>query len=98
MRRQYIHGGRDIILSEIRSNGYWIIDGNSKTRQIIIKCVTCRSLRGRLGEQKMANLPYERTTEAPPFTYHGVDMFGPFYIKEKRSELKRDGAMFMPCK
>ena len=43
----------------------------------------------------MANLPYERATQAPPFTYCGVDMFGPFYIKEKKSELKRYGAMFV---
>ena len=89
------HGGRDSTLSEIRSNGYWIIDENSKTRQIIFKCVTCRSLRGRLGEQNLADLPYERATEAPPFTYCGIDMFGLFYIKEKRSELRRYGAMFV---
>ena len=89
------HRGRDITLSEIRSNWYWIIDANSKTRQIIFKCVTCRSLHGRLGEQKMANLPCERTTEAPPFTYCSIDMFGSFYIKEKRSEFKRYGAMFV---
>ena len=41
----------------------------------------------------MVNLPYERTTEAPHFRYCGVDKFGAFYIKEKRSELKRYGAM-----
>ena len=89
------HGERDSTLSEIRSNGYWIIDENSKTRQIIFKCVTRRSLRGRFGEQNLADLPYERTTEAPPFTYCGIDMFGLFYIKEKRSELRRYGAMFV---
>ena len=61
---------------EMRSNGFWIIDANSKTRQIILKCVTCRSLHGRLGEQTMANLPYKRTTEAPPFTYCSIDMLG----------------------
>ena len=70
-----------------------MIDANSKAIQIIFKCVRCRSSRSRLGEQKMANLTYERTTEAPSFTYCGVDMFVPFYIKEKRSELKRYGAM-----
>ena len=43
----------------------------------------------------MANLPYERTTEPLPFTYCGIDMFGPFYTEEKRSELKRYGAMFV---
>ena len=36
----------------------------------------------------MAKLPYERTTEAPPFTYCGVDMVESFYVKEKRSNSK----------
>ena len=31
---------------------------------------------------------------APPFTYVGVDYFGPLLIKEKRKELKRYGALF----
>ena len=79
------HGGRDITLNETRSNEYWIIDAKSKTRQIIFKCVRYRRLRGRLEEQKMVNLPYERTTEAPSFRCCGVDKFGAFYIKEKRS-------------
>ena len=43
----------------------------------------------------MANLPYERTTEGPPSIYCGVYMFGPFYTKERRSELKRNRAMFV---
>ena len=40
-------------------------------------------------------ITYDRTTETPPFTYCGIDLFGPFYIKEKRTELKRCGAMFV---
>ena len=42
----------------------------------------------------MADLPQERCTEAAPFTYCGVDMFGPLIIKERRSELKCYGALF----
>lgn len=45
--------------------------------------------------KKMTNLPYERTTEARSFTYCSVDMFRPFYIKEKRSEFMRYEAMFV---
>ena len=37
----------------------------------------------------MADLPKERMSNSPPFTYLGVDMFGPFTIKEGRKELKR---------
>ena len=72
------HGGGDITLSEIKSIGYWIIDTNSMIKQITFKFVRYRSLRGRLGEQKMTNLPYERTTEAPHFVYCGVEMLGTF--------------------
>ena len=37
---------------------------------------------------------WQTYTEAAPFTYCGVDMFGPLIIKERRSELKRYGALF----
>ena len=42
----------------------------------------------------MADLPVERCREVPPFIYCGVDMFGPYLIKERRSQLKRYGALF----
>ena len=42
----------------------------------------------------MADLPSDRMQEAPPFTYCAVDYLGPFYIKEKRKELKRFGCLF----
>ena len=42
----------------------------------------------------MSELPPLRTSEAPPFTYIGVDMFGPFLIKNKRNETNRYGVMF----
>ena len=47
----------------------------------------------------MANLPYCRVAEAPPFTFCGVEMFGPFIIKQRRSQVKRYGATFtcMSC-
>ena len=51
------HSGRGITLNELRASGYWIFGGNSMVRQFISKCVTCRYLRGTVGEQKMADLP-----------------------------------------
>ncbi|XP_068683406.1 uncharacterized protein [Montipora foliosa] len=42
----------------------------------------------------MADLPKNRISPAPPFTYTGVDYFGPFIIKEGRKEMKRYGALF----
>ena len=42
----------------------------------------------------MANLPACRLKEAAPITYCGVDMFGPFTVKQRRSTVKQHGAMF----
>ena len=43
----------------------------------------------------MADLPTDRTIDELPFTNRGVDMLGPFLIKEGRKELKRYGALFV---
>ncbi|XP_072174577.1 uncharacterized protein [Diadema setosum] len=53
-----------------------------------------RRLRGQLSQQKMAELPEERVEPSPPFSYCAVDYFGPFLIKERRSEVKRYGVLF----
>lgn len=42
----------------------------------------------------MADWPEERTEMTPPFTYCGIDCFGPFYVKETRNELKKYGLLF----
>ena len=42
----------------------------------------------------MADLPEDRMESTPPFTYCGIDCFGPFYVKEARKELKKYGLLF----
>ena len=81
-------------LTEIRSSGSWVMQGNSVVKGLISKCVTCRRLRGRVGEQLMADLPPDRKKEELPFTYWCVYMFGQFEIKKSRTTLKRYGAIF----
>ena len=88
------HGGRGATLDELRRSGYWVVNGNSSVWSKLFKCIQCKRLRGKLGIQKMANLPSSRLMEVPPFTYCSVDMFGPFIIKQRPSEVKRYGAMF----
>ena len=75
------HQGRNSTLNEIRAAGFWVVNGNSLIRYLIEKCVRCRYLRGKMMFQKMADLPYDRVNEAPPFTYCTVNLFGPFNIK-----------------
>ena len=63
-------------------------------RHYIYGCVRCRKLRAVVGKRKMADQPKDRITPAPPFTYCGVDYFGPYLIKEGRKQLKRYGVLF----
>ena len=41
----------------------------------------------------MSELPKERVEVSPPFTYTGMDCFGPFIIKRGRKEHKRYGLL-----
>ena len=71
-----------------------IVNARSAVSHFVAKCVMCRRLRGHAHGQKMADLPPERVTPAPPFTYTGMDVFGPFYIKEGRKGMQRWGLIF----
>ncbi|XP_038063114.1 uncharacterized protein LOC119733816 [Patiria miniata] len=88
------HQGRSMTTNQIRASGYWIIGCSSAVSHFISKCVKCRKLYKPVEEQKMANLPVDRLEPAPPFTYCGVDLFGPWYVREGRKELKRYGVLF----
>ena len=88
------HQGRGFTMNHIRSKGYWIIGCSTAVSSFLHHCVTCRRLRGKTQGQKMADLPDDRVQSASPFTYVGMDCFGPFLVKEGRKEVKRYGAIF----
>ena len=92
--RKTRHSGRGITLSAVRAAGYWIIGARSMVSSRILQCVMCKRLRGTPQQQKMADLPPDRAQDAAPFTYSAVDAFGPFYVREKRSTVKRWGLLF----
>ncbi|KAG1929293.1 hypothetical protein F2P79_023066 [Pimephales promelas] len=88
------HQGRGMTINELRSSGIWILGCSSEVSSLIFKCIKCRKLRRCSQEQKMADLPPERMEATPPFTYSGMDCFGPFYVKDGRKDLKRYGLLF----
>ena len=85
------HQGRGFTVNELRSSGFWILNCCQAVSSTIYKCITCKKLRGKTEEQKMADLPNDRTDAVTPFSYCGIDCFGPFTVKERRSEIKRYG-------
>ena len=88
------HGGRPATINSIRSHGFWVVAVNARVKTLIFSCVKCRRLRGRLGEQKMADLPAERISSVAPFTHSGMDVFGHFKIKEGRRNCTRFVVLF----
>ncbi|KAK7896434.1 hypothetical protein WMY93_021759 [Mugilogobius chulae] len=94
IHQQLGHAGRNHMLHRLRQK-YWIINANSAARRIISQCTECRRYRGKLGQQKMSDLPKERVLpDKAPFTNVGVDYFGPLEVKRGRTVQKRYGVIF----
>ncbi|XP_071837463.1 uncharacterized protein [Apostichopus japonicus] len=96
---RYTHGenghvGREHVLSLLRER-FWIIGARSIVRRVVTQCFTCRRATAPKINQKMADLPFDRVKpDMPPFSFVGIDYFGPFMVKRGRSEVKRYGCMF----
>jgi hypothetical protein len=88
------HAGVERVLAETRRQ-YWILRGRKLVKSVLSRCIACKKSRGKTEVQLMADLPKERVTpHEPPFTWVGVDYFGPFIVKRGRSEVKRYGCIF----
>ena len=88
------HSGVEHVLSLIREK-FWIVGARTAVRRCLNACVPCKRRQAPVGEQKMADLPLDRITpDKPPFTYVGVDCFGPFLIRRGRTEVKRYGVLY----
>ena len=79
------HQGRHFTLGAIRSHGLWILGGKRLINSVINSCIKCKKLRGRQQIQKMADLPVDRLTPAPPFSFVGLDVFGPWLVSARRT-------------
>ena len=86
--------GQEYVLTSLRKK-YWIIKGRAAVRKVLSGCLTCRKQNSLRGQQMMADLPKERLTpEDPPFSYVGIDYFGPLFVKRGRSIVKHYGCLF----
>jgi transposase InsO family protein len=100
IHRQCNHQGRNHVLAVSRQK-YWILGAGVKVKHLMKRCVVCRKQRCQLNQQMMADLPAQRVKpDNPPFTYTGMDFFGPYEIKHGRSMRKRYGVVFtcMNCR
>lgn len=88
------HSGSEHVLYMIRER-FWIVKGRSAVRKNLNGCFQCKKRQAPVREQKMANMPRDRTTpDKPPFTFVGVDCLGPFLVRRGRTTVKRYGVLF----
>ena len=77
-----LHAGTSQTLLSIRQS-YWIPQGRITVRKILKRCVICKKIEG--GPYKtprFPDFPAERVRKAKPFSYSGVDYFGPLYVRD----------------
>ena len=82
---QIQHQGRYFTEGAIRSHGFRITGAKRLSSTVLYKCVKCRKLRGKQEHQKMADLPVDRVTPAPPFSSVSVDTFRPWTVVTRKT-------------
>lgn len=88
------HVGNEWVIGQMRKR-YWITKVRRIVKRIAHNCFVCKRFFTVPCVQKMACLPPERLEYGkPPFSYVGIDCFGPFPIKRGRAEEKRYGCIF----
>ncbi|XP_062533439.1 uncharacterized protein LOC134202468 [Armigeres subalbatus] len=92
--RRFCHQNRETIVNEMRQF-YEIPRLRSVVCKVIENCMACRIRRAIPNAPPMAPLPKVRVTPyVRPFTFVGVDYFGPVLVKIGRSNAKRWIALF----
>ena len=88
------HSGQENVVSLICQR-YWIIKARTTLRRLLSACFSCRRIQAPIQEQNMAHLPEDRVTSSkPPFSFVGVDCFGPYHVLRGRTIVKRYGVIF----
>ncbi|XP_055585033.1 uncharacterized protein LOC129737892 [Uranotaenia lowii] len=92
--RRYLHGNHETIVNEMRQK-FYISGLRAQVRKVSAECQTCIIEKAKPRPPMMAPLPPARLTPfVKPFTFVGVDYFGPILVKQGRSLVKRWVALF----
>ncbi|XP_076235104.1 uncharacterized protein LOC143179676 [Calliopsis andreniformis] len=88
------HGSTEATINELRQK-YWILNLRPTARNVAARCQLCRIKRSRPETPLMADLPAARLKHHHrPFTYCGIDYFGPMLVTIGRRREKRWGVLF----
>ena len=88
------HCGQETVLNELRQR-FWILNARAAVRKTWASCNMCRIRRAKRNQPQMGLLPECKLKAGDrPFTYTGVDYFGPMEVTVKRRREKRYGVLF----
>jgi len=94
VHHKFHHQGQETVLNELRQN-YWILKARAAVRSAWNECQYCKNRRAKPIVPEMGALPGCRLMpHQRPFTYCGVDYFGPLDVTVGRRREKRWGALF----
>ncbi|XP_062557970.1 uncharacterized protein LOC134222838 [Armigeres subalbatus] len=92
--RKFRHANNETVVNEIRQK-FYIPRLRTLIRTVAKRCQWCRVYRAKPVVPKMSQLPRFRSTPfVRPFTFVGIDYFGPYFVKNGRSAVKRWVAIF----
>lgn len=60
----------------------WVVRGRIIAQKVVDRSIVCKKAKARTCQQKMGDLPGERSTPAAPFKFTSVELFGPYHVKD----------------
>ena len=88
------HNKIEYVLADLRQM-YWILNARISIKKVTWQCLNCGKMKSKTVTPYMSNLPtFRMDYQRPPFTNTDLDFFGPMFIKQRRSRLKRWGCLF----
>ncbi|XP_047998127.1 uncharacterized protein LOC125235573 [Leguminivora glycinivorella] len=92
--RRALHRAQELVVNELRQR-YWILQLRPTVRAVAAHCLLCRYRRATPQPQRMGDLPAARLQHnRRPFSFTGVDFFGPMEVTVGRGRQKRYGMLF----
>ncbi|XP_028174624.1 uncharacterized protein LOC114363174 [Ostrinia furnacalis] len=88
------HGNQETVVNELKQK-YWIINLRPTVKTVVSQCMLCRIRKCTPRIPRMGDLPHARLAHHNrPFTYCGLDLFGPMEVAVGRRREKRYGVLF----
>ncbi|XP_047988174.1 uncharacterized protein LOC125227843 [Leguminivora glycinivorella] len=88
------HQNQETVVNNLKQK-YWITKLRPTVKNIASKCMICRIKKSRPEIPRMGNLPEARMAHHQrPFTFCGIDLFGPQEVAIGRRREKRYGVIF----